>query len=92
MTKEGKGLKESYQWQAKSAYKGKKIITGPIEIDVKLYFGTKRRCDIDNFNKILFDSLTGVVWEDDSQVMRSTTEKHYDKGNPRIEIDIKEIK
>lgn len=88
MTTRGKKLKESYQWQAKAAYKGPQPLTGPLEIDVKLYFGTKRKCDIDNFNKILFDSLTGIVWVDDSQIIKSITEKRYDKDNPRIEIDV----
>lgn len=87
MTNEGKSLKESYQWQSKSQFKFPPIL-GDIEVSVHLYFGTKRRCDIDNFNKILFDSLTGIVWTDDSQIIRSVTEKHYDKYNPRIEIEI----
>lgn len=91
MSKEGKELKESYQWQAKASYKSSQPLTVPLEIKVDLYFGTKRKCDIDNFNKILFDSLTGIVWEDDSQIMRSITEKHYDKQNPRIEIEINKL-
>lgn len=91
MTNEGKALKESYSWQAKAQWK-KKPIEGPVEIEVKLYFGTKRKADIDNFNKLLFDSLTGIVWVDDSQIIKMTIEKDYDKKNPRIEIGIKEIK
>jgi len=87
MTQKGKTLKESYQWQAKSQWK-KPIIATSIELDIKLYFGTKRRSDWDNFHKLSMDALSGIVWEDDSQIIKATVEKHYSKENPRIEIEI----
>lgn len=87
MTKEGKDLKESYQWQAKSQWK-RKMLTGDLEIIIRLYFGTKRKADWDNFNKIVGDSLSGIVYKDDSQIVRATVEKYYDKQNPRIEIEV----
>jgi len=86
MTKEGKDLKESYQWQIKSQYKGK-ILDCPVSIDVKLY-RVKDSGDIDNFNKILFDSLTKMVWVDDKQIQSMSIGKFTDKKNPRIEIVI----
>jgi Holliday junction resolvase RusA-like endonuclease len=90
MSKEGKAIKESYQWQAKSQYGSKHPLKGPIIASVRLYHGTKRKTDIDNFGKLLFDSLTGIVYEDDSQIMQATYAKDYDKSNPRIEIEIEE--
>lgn len=87
MSKEGKDLKESYTLQAINQFK-KKPHECELEVTVNLYHGTHRRSDIDNFNKILFDSLTGLVWVDDSQIVVLTTRKHYDKNNPRIEIEI----
>ncbi len=38
-----------------------------------LYPPDQRSRDIDNYNKALFDALTGV-WEDDSQVKRMLVE------------------
>ncbi len=87
MSKEGKDLKESYQWQAKSQWR-KKLIKCDLEIEITLYFGTKRKSDWDNFHKLSMDSLTGIVWEDDSQIQRAVVEKRYDKLNPRIEIEV----
>lgn len=87
---DGKALKESYQYQAKSQWK-KKSSDANFEIFIDLYFGTKRKCDIDNYGKILLDSLTGIIWDDDSQIQKMTVQKHYDKGNARIEIDIYQI-
>jgi len=87
MTAKGKAIKEAYQWEAKSQWEGKPI-EGDIQVYAKIYFGTKRRCDVDNFSKIMLDSLTGIAWVDDSQIRRMTVEKFYDKDNPRIEIEI----
>lgn len=86
MTHEGKALKESYQCQAKSQWHLRPIPT-EIELNVRLYFGSKRKHDIDNYNKILLDSLTGILWVDDSQIIKLTVEKFYCKENPRIELE-----
>jgi Holliday junction resolvase RusA-like endonuclease len=81
--------KEDYQWQAKSQWKHG-VTTDQLSIAIRLYFGTKRTADWDNFHKLSMDALTGIVWEDDSQIKRATVDVLYDKKNPRIEIDIHE--
>ena len=87
MTDDGKARKEQYTWEARSQWKGKPL-EDDVSVIVNLYFGTKAKHDIDNFTKILFDSLTGVCWKDDSQINRMTINKRYDKEQPRIEITI----
>lgn len=87
MDKKCKDIKEDYYWQAKSQYKGKPL-TSDLELTVELFFGTKRVQDWDNFHKLSMDALTGVVWEDDSQIQVAHVYKKYDKENPRIEITI----
>ena len=87
MSKEGTDLKALYQWQAKQQWKGKPL-TGDIALEIVLYFGTKRKADLDNFNKLYLDSLTGVVYEDDSQIASLTLKRGYDKKRPRIEVTI----
>src|ERR1017187_1427572 len=72
MNKEGKELKESYCWQAIAQNKRRPLITEPIEVTIALFFGTKRKADVDNFNKLVLDSLTGIVWLDDSQIQKLT--------------------
>jgi crossover junction endodeoxyribonuclease RusA len=88
MTAAGKTLKEDYQWQAKSQWKAPIIEKEDVHITIKLFFGRKGKHDIDNYGKLLLDSLTGIVWEDDSQIIKMTVIKWYDKENPRIEVDI----
>ena len=87
MSAEGKALKEDYQWQAKSQWKSK-LITGDIDLRVELFFGDKRVRDIDNYNKLILDALTGIVWEDDSQIQSLLIVKNYDKKNPRIVLQV----
>lgn|SRR3990167_4487096 len=87
ITKEGKALKEDYQWQIKSQYKGKPL-KGDIDLRIELFFGDNRKRDIDNFNKILIDAFTGILWEDDSQVQSLLIIKNKDLKRPRIEINL----
>lgn len=90
LSKEGKGLKEDYQWQIKQQYKDKPL-KEELSIVIRTYHGTKRKSDWDNFHKLSMDSLTGIVYEDDSQIVKATVEKFYDKDNPRIEIELSTV-
>lgn len=87
MSKEGKDLKESYQWQVKSQW-NQPVIDSDVEIEIALFFPDMRRRDVDNWHKLTLDSMTGIVYKDDSQIVKMTVKKAIDKGNPRIEITI----
>ncbi len=87
MTKEGNDLKESYRKQIKDQWE-RCIIKDDIEIKVDLFFGDRRRRDIDNYGKILLDSFEGLILEDDKQIQKMTITKSIDKDNPRIELEI----
>lgn len=43
--------------------------------------------DIDNYTKGILDSLNGIVWKDDSQVVSLIANKYY-SDNPRVEIEV----
>jgi len=88
MTKQGKELKEQYKLEAKEQYK-EEIISGDCELEITLFFKDKRRRDVDNFNKLILDSLQGIVYEDDKQIQKLIIVKDYDKENPRTEVIIK---
>lgn len=87
MSAKGKQIKEGYQWEMKSQYKGKPI-TSAIGVVVEFYFKDNRRRDIDNFNKATLDAGTGILWKDDSQIQELTLRKFIDKKNPRVDIFI----
>ena len=90
MIKEGKELKEQYQLEAQNQYKGKVILTN-CNMEIILFFKDKRRRDVDNYNKLVLDSLEGIVYEDDKQIQKLTVEKRI-SVNPRIEIKLTKIK
>ncbi|WP_423066049.1 RusA family crossover junction endodeoxyribonuclease [Devosia sp. CN2-171] len=90
MSADGKALKKEYQWQVKTQFRGEPL-KGPLSITVTIYLPTKRRSDWDNFHKLSMDALSGIVWEDDSQKQDARVLKSYDKENPRIEIEVREL-
>jgi len=77
--------KNSYITQATSQYTWP-ILYCDIVIEANIYFGDKRIRDIDNYNKLWMDSLQGILYKDDKQVVGLLLYKHYDKENPRITI------
>ncbi len=87
MTHEGKALKEQYQWEVKKQWKYGTLIT-PINLQIYFYFKDKRPRDLDNQNKLILDSMTGIVYRDDKQIDELHLYRNYDKENPRIEITI----
>ncbi len=88
MTAEGKALKEAYQWEAKSQWSGPPL-AGDVEVSVRFFFKTKRKRDLDNQNKLILDALTGIAYEDDSQISALHLARDYDATNPRMEITVR---
>lgn len=44
-----------------------------------------KKPDLDNIAKIILDSLNGIAYKDDSQVVMLTVAKYYSE-NPRVEV------
>lgn len=49
-----------------------------------------KRPDLDNVLKAIKDGMNGVVWRDDSQVVRVVAEKHW-SDSPRVEVSVSEV-
>lgn len=85
----GKVMKEDYKWQIRRQWLGG-VNEGLIEVKFDAYFPKKNKRDLDNALKAILDSLSGVLWVDDTQIMKIVATKNYDKDNPRVEIEIKD--
>lgn len=72
----------------------------PLEVRCTFYFPRPKslkkartekttKPDNDKLERAIFDALTGTVFEDDAQIVRNVTEKHFDV-TPRVEIQVKQ--
>lgn len=66
-------------------------LAGEVVANVVVY--RKRRVgDLDNFLKVLLDSLKGVAFEDDSQVVEIHARREDDPSNPRVVVQVEEVR
>ncbi len=54
-------------------------------------FRPRRAGDLDNYQKVMFDALNGLLWNDDKQVVEIHGYLADDKNNPRVELLVYEI-
>lgn len=86
LTEEGRAAKESMSLEMRLMWR-RAPIEGPVKVTVTFYFKNRARRDTSNFVKALYDSATGIVWLDDSQIEEEHLYKRVDPGNPRVEIE-----
>lgn len=70
---------------------GAKMLAGELSVTFRVFRPT-RIGDLDNRLKISQDALKGICFADDRQIIEIHAFRFDDKANPRIEIDLKEIK
>jgi crossover junction endodeoxyribonuclease RusA len=85
---EATAYQEQAGWLAKAAGL-RDPFTGPVAVIVRVY-RQRRSGDLDNKLKCLFDSMNGIAWADDSQIVEIHAYMSDDKTNPRVEIEIAE--
>lgn len=87
LTREGKENKESLAREARAAWGAQMPYRDAVALEIDLYWPDLRRHDVDNI-KGLLDSLSGILYEDDSQIQDLRIRKYLDKKNPRVELRI----
>ena len=93
-----RAYEKALRQEAALAMRGKKIMTGPVEVHVTAFFpipkiGTTHRSptgrpDVDNILKVL-DALNGIVFKDDAQIVKATVSKHY-SDDPHLSVTVHE--
>ena len=61
---------------------------GSFELHVRMFMPDRRRRDADNVVKAISDSLNGVAFTDDAQVVRVVADKALDRERPRVEVEV----
>lgn len=59
----------------------------PVSVTIDVY-RPRRMGDLDNTLKVMLDSLTGVAWADDKQIVEIHARRHEDKANPRAVVTV----
>lgn len=95
LSKQGRELKHIISTQAKQQIKEQgwdkeKLGDDYVYMDAIVYFNRKGR-DSDNIYKALQDSLEGIVYHNDTQVLVRTQKVLIDRENPRVEISFKPV-
>lgn len=89
ISKEGQQWKNFVQqlaWAARQQQRWQLSKDEKLVAEVTIFWPTKRRRDVENVGKLLWDSLEKVIFEDDQWLLPRYMDFHHDKQNPRVEI------
>ncbi len=87
-SEEARNYQTEAGWLAKQS--GFDCTNQPVSVTMYVYRPQKRG-DLDNSIKVLLDSLKGIIYTDDDQVVSIHAERYDDKRNPRVEVLIEEV-
>lgn len=73
LSKEGKAYKEEIGWAVKRECVP--CLKGQVRVAITFGFADKRRRDVDDYLKLAIDSLTGIWFDDDSQIIEILAKK-----------------
>lgn len=88
VSEDARAYKAGVWLQAQHA--GMRPFAGPIAMYVHVYRARKVG-DLDNSAKVLADSLNGIAYQDDSQIVEWHLWRHDDPRNPRVEVEIRKV-
>lgn len=65
--------------------------TGEWRVEMEFYVGDLRTKDLDNLQKQFNDAMSGIVFDDDNQVVSIAAKKVLDRERPRSIITIRRV-
>ncbi len=95
--------REKLYWEAKRLKMKPIPRTVPLRVIIRVYIlrpksisATKRffptvKPDIDNYEKMIFDGLNGLIWEDDAQIVSVDSWKNYSDDASWLTVEVYEI-
>jgi len=92
-TKELKDFETYVSFIALEAMKDQEleVFKVPVELELKVWFGDKRKRDLQNCFDTVCDSLENIVYTDDSQIRKLTGYKFYEKNIWKFEITVRPL-
>ena len=81
VTEKAKAYKKEIKYMLSQAVPMK----GFVAVNFSVY-RPRMKGDLDNYNKIMFEALQGLVYENDNQIVEIHSFRKDDKHNPRVEL------
>jgi len=63
-------------------------VEGSVGLKLRFYCGGLGRGDLDNYVKLIADSLNHICWHDDAQVVKLEAEIETFDARPRTEVEV----
>ena len=86
LSNDGAAYKGQIIWAAKQAMKGVELMK-QTKVTIEFFFNDKRRRDLDNCLKLVLDSMTGVVYKDDSDIQEIHAYRYFNQ-EPKIIVKV----
>ena len=83
-----KEWQETVGWKAQQEMINRQIFECPVEVNITFWRKDNVRTDVDNLSKNVLDSLKGIVFSDDCQVVQLHLSKRVNRENPGCIIRI----
>ena len=61
------------------------MMTGPVSLQLGFVLPDRRRRDLDNLSKAVADSMNGILYKDDCQIVKLEITKKY-TGDPGVQV------
>lgn len=81
----------SVSWAAREAMGGDAPVAGPVRVTMRFVMPDKTRRDCDNLSKAVLDSLNGIVFVDDCQVVDLHITKEVNRAEAGVMIKVEEL-
>lgn len=78
-------------WEARRAMIDRDMLHGPLAVTILFYRKNAQRVDGDNLSKAVLDSLNGIVFQDDMQVIDLHVYKRINRERPGCWVRVQEI-
>jgi Holliday junction resolvase RusA-like endonuclease len=70
------------------AMQSKDVLQGDLQVVLHFHRKGKKRADLDNLIKAVWDGMNGIVYEDDKQIVKATTQVSYGAEEPSVTITV----
>ena len=90
LTSKGQNIKGQMAWEFKGQNKNCPLLECPLSLSIHFFFKDNRK-DIDSCLKGLLDSMQGIVFLNDRQIVRLNVLKEITKGHEKTLVEVSEI-